>query len=47
MDKRNKISFEEYLDIYYGFDSDDIEHLLSSDELEELKEDYEDWLVNG
>lgn len=43
-----QLSFEEYLLTYYGFDSNDIEHLLSSDELEELKEDYEDWLlVNG
>ena len=44
---KQPLTFEEYLEKYYAFDNNDIQNLLSSDELEELKEDYEDWLING
>lgn len=40
----NELTFEEWLLIYNDFNSDDIENLLSSDELEELNEEYEEWL---
>ena len=40
----NELTFEEWLLIYHDFNSDDIENLLSSDELKELHEEYEEWL---
>lgn len=43
--KMDELSFHEWLLAYHGFGSDDIEYLLSSDELEELHEEYEAWLI--
>lgn len=40
----NELSFEEWLLVYHDFDKNDIENLLSSDELKELHEEYEEWL---
>lgn len=40
----NELTFEEWLLIYHDFNNDDIENLLSSDELKELHEEYEEWL---
>jgi hypothetical protein len=40
----NELSFHEWLLVYHDFNQDDIENLLSSDELAELHEDYEEWL---
>ena len=40
----NILSFHEYLLEYHNFDRNDIENLLSSDELSELYEEYEDYL---
>ena len=41
----NELSFHEWLYEYHNFDKDDIEHLLSSDELDELYEEYQDWIL--
>ena len=43
--RQNKLSFHEWLFEYRNFDKDDIEHLLSSDELDELYEEYQDWIL--
>ena len=40
-------TFEDYLEDFHGYDRNDIEHLLSSDELEELHEMYEDHILNA
>lgn len=40
----NELTFEEWLLVYHDFNSDDIKNLLSSDELKELHEEYEEWL---
>lgn len=39
-----QLSFHEWLFEYHNFDKNDIENLLSSDELSELHEEYEEWL---
>lgn len=40
----DELTFNEWLLVYHDFNQDDIENLLSSDELVELHEDYEEWL---
>lgn len=41
----NELSFHEWLYEYHNFDRNDIENLLSSDEIAELHEEYEEWLM--
>lgn len=40
----DELTFQEWLLVYHDFNQDDIKNLLSSDELAELHEDYEEWL---
>lgn len=40
----DELTFQEWLLVYQDFNKDDIENLLSSDELAELHEEYEEWL---
>ena len=40
----DELTFNDWLLVYHDFNQDDIENLLSSDELVELHEDYEEWL---
>ena len=42
--KMNELSFHEYLLEYHDFNKHDIEHLLSSDELDELYVMYQEYL---